>query len=334
MLPPVVAMAVLAFPLAGIAFSQDTVIHSSATDPAARIKKQGQILDYTGTELKLRTSLGRDETIFAGRILEFKTTWTPQHLAGDAARAAGNLDEAIAAYEEARRVETRPWAVRQIMAELAGTYLEAGRIDQAGDEFMAIVASDPVTQHYETIPIAWRAAAPDAGLEARAAKWLAARAPLAQLLGASWLLAGSQRSEAIAALETVSTSADPRLAALATCQLWRAKLVSAKPTDVALWQGQLEKMPREVQAAGWYVLGELWSRQNEPERAALAYLKVPLLFRRQRAMAADALLAAGKQLEKMGQASEAAGLYREIARDFGHLPAAAEADTRLKGLTK
>jgi tetratricopeptide (TPR) repeat protein len=311
--------------------AQDIVIHSSATDPAARIKRQGQILDYTGTELRLRTNLGRDETIPATRVLEIKTEWTAPHIAASAARAAGNIDEAIAAYREAKRSETRPWAVRQIMAELSGTYLEAGRIDQAGDEFVAIVASDPATQHYDVIPIAWRAAAPDAPLEARAAAWLAARAPLARLLGASWILAGPQRREAITALEELLKNEDESIRALAACQLWRTKLVTATPADVTLWQTQLERMPSKVQAAGWYVVGDLLARQNQPERAALAYLKVPLLFRRQRAMAAEALLAAGKQLEKTGQSSQAAGLYREILRNFAHLTIAAEAEARIKG---
>jgi tetratricopeptide (TPR) repeat protein len=314
-----------------LASAQDTVVSSSPADPSARIKRQGQILDYTGAELRLRTNLGRDESIPASRIIEIQTTWSPAHLAGDAARSEGKIDEAIAAYRQAKRDETRPWAVRRVMAELAGTYLEAGRIDNAGDEFMGIVASDPATQYYDVIPIAWRAAAPDAALEARASAWLGARAPLARLLGASWLLAGAQRGQAIAALEEVARDSDPRLAALAACQLWRTRLVAARPADVATWQAQLERMPSEVQAAGWYILGDLWVRQNQPEKAALAYLKVPILHRRQRAMAADALLAAGKQLEKLGQTAAAMGLYREVLRDFAHLPVAREAEAQVRG---
>jgi TolA-binding protein len=50
-------------------------------------------------------------------------------------------------------------------------------------------------------------------------------------------------------------------------------------------------------------------------------------------MAADALLAAGKQLEEAGQTTEATVLYRELTRDFAHLPAATEAQSRLAKLT-
>jgi tetratricopeptide (TPR) repeat protein len=304
---------------------EDTVVAASASDPMARVKRTGQILEYTGNELKLRTSLGLEETIPAGRVIEIQATWNPSHQAGDVARAKGELDEAIAAFRQAKAEERRPWARRRIAAELAGAYLEAGRIESAGDEFLAIVASDPATRHYDIVPIAWRPAPPDAAIERHAAAWLAkGQSPPARVLGASWLLAGPRRTEAIATLEELVKASDPRVAGLATIQLWRTKLVTAKPADLAIWQAQLEKMPREIQAAGWYVLGDVHSRQNQPEQAALAYLKVPLLHRRQRAMAANALLAAGKQLEKMGQKDQAAGLYREIARDFAHLPAAKE----------
>jgi TolA-binding protein len=88
-------------------------------------------------------------------------------------------------------------------------------------------------------------------------------------------------------------------------------------------------MPLESQAAGWFVLGDCLARLNEPQAAALAYLKIPLLFRQQRTMAAEALLAAGKQLEKMGQTKEAARVYREVVRDFPGLAAAKEAQARL-----
>jgi tetratricopeptide (TPR) repeat protein len=317
--------------LAALVAAEDVVITSSVSDPAARVRRTGQILEYTGDSLKLRTPLGRDEVIPAGQIIEVQTTWTEPHLAGRAAREKGELDEAIEAFREAKLLERRPWAIRQIMAELCGTYLEAERIESAGDEFLAIVANEPATMHYAVMPIAWRPAPPSASLERRASEWLAkGQPPVARVLGASWLLGGPQRTPATAALEELTKSTDERIASLAAIQLWRTKLVSAKAAEVIAWQSRLEKMQPEVQAAGWYVLGDLYSRLDQPQQAALAYLKAPVLFRRQRAIAADALLAAGAQLGKMGRNEQAQGLYREIVRDFGHLPAADQAKGRLK----
>jgi hypothetical protein len=141
--------------------------------------------------------------------------------------------------------------------------LEAGRIDGAVDEFLGILGSDPGTVHFNVIPIAWRASQPDAALEARAATWLASeRSPVAIVLGASWLLPTSQRAAATASLNELASSKDPRIAGMAAIQLWRTKLVTAKADDPTRWEAQLEQMPAEIQAAGWYVLGEVLARQN------------------------------------------------------------------------
>jgi hypothetical protein len=218
------------------------------------------------------------------------------------------------------------------MADLSGCYLDAGKVDLAGDEFLGIVASDPVTRHFDIIPVAWRGASLSPAVEARAAAWLSARGVLAgNLLGASWLLA-TRRPDAVAMLGELSKSNDARIAGLASIQVWRSKLVTASSADLYRWQAQLEKMPAEIQASGWYVLGDILVLQEQPQTASLAYLKVPILFRQQRAMTADALLAAAGQLEKMTKGSQAVALYRELASDFPRLPAAIEAQSRLEKL--
>jgi tetratricopeptide (TPR) repeat protein len=314
------------------ALSQDVVISSSASDPSARVRRVGQILEYTGAELKLRTSLGTEETIPAARVIEIETRWSPSHEAGRAARQDGRFDDAIAALRQAKREESRPWAVRQIMADLSGCYLDAGQVDRAGDEFLGIVASDPTTRHFDVIPVAWRGASLNPAAESRAAAWLSVRGmPVANLLGASWLLA-TRRPDAAAVFDELTRSSDPRVAGLASIQVWRSRLITATSDDLYHWQNQLEKMPAEIQASGWYVLGDILARQEQPQMASLAYLKVPILFRQQRAMAADALLAAAGQLEKMSKSSQAAALYRELVSDFPRLPAAIEAQGRLDKL--
>jgi tetratricopeptide (TPR) repeat protein len=311
--------------------AEDVVVVRSASDPAEFIKRTGEIFDYTGTELKLRTALGSDEKIPAARVVEIQTTWTAAHETGRKARMAGKPNEAIDAFQRAKQQERRAWAARQIRAELAGTFLEGGDIGQAGDEFLAIAATDPTTPHFDIIPIAWQVATLDAASEARAAAWLADdRAFPARLLGASWLLRSSRHSEAVEALHLLANSSDQRLAGLAKIQLWRSRLETAGTSDLDEWTRQLEAMPAEIQAAGWFVLGEAYAARDDATRAAIAYLKPAILFRKQRVLAADGLLAAAKQLEKLGQPQQAAGLYGEIVRDFAHLPAADEARNKLR----
>ena len=313
--------------------AEDTVIIAAGKDGQQRSQKQGAILDYTGASLRMRSSLGREETIPSNRVLEVRTTWTDAHQSADALRVSGKLAEAIAAYRQAKRDEMRPWAVRQIMAALVAVYFESGQIDLAGDEFLGIVASDPTTQHFDVIPLAWRTHAAGSSVEARAQTWLKAeRFPAAVLLGSSWLLSGSVRGQAIASLQKLTLEKDPRIAALAEMQLWRTRLVTAPEAEVLKWTGLVDKMPAEIRAGGYFLAGEALARRDHPEAAALAYMRVPIVHGAQRVLAADALLAAGKQLEKLDRAPQSAKLYRDIVTDYPACPAHDEARQRLEAL--
>src|SRR5439155_24153804 len=70
-----------------LAGSQDTVVYSTAADPAARVKKTGTILEFTGSELRLRSTLGTEEAIPAARVVEVQTRWTAAHESGRTARS-------------------------------------------------------------------------------------------------------------------------------------------------------------------------------------------------------------------------------------------------------
>lgn len=308
----------------------DQVVLVPAGEGARPVVKSGTVLDWTAKELRLRTALGLEETIPTASIQEVRTRWPPSCDRARQLRDTGRLDDAIEAFQQAWREEARAWAKRQILAELSSTLLEAGRIDQAGERFLHLAAGDPAPRHLDLAPLPWRAMALDAAAQERATVWLAQRqVPLARLLGASWLLP-IRRTEAMAALEQIQRIDGP-LAQLATIQLWRARLATASAVDAQAWQQALEQMPLAVQPVGWFVLGDLWARHGQPSAAARAYLKVPILFRAQRAMAADALLAAGQQLEKMQQRDQALELYRELVRDYGHLPPAQVARRQLAG---
>jgi tetratricopeptide (TPR) repeat protein len=312
--------------------AEDTVTILTGKDAKTRTNRTGEIVEYTGESLQLKSSSGRVETIPTPRIVDIRTKWTLTHERGDSLRAEGNLEEAISVYKQAKRDESRTWARRKIMAELVACYAELGRFDFAGDEWLAIVSSDPLTMHYEVIPVAWHFLPPNAALESRAAGWLNRKEPAAQVLGASWLLTGPQRSAATMALEALLTNkaVDPRIRSLAQIQLWRIRLVSAKLDEVQRWQSAIEQMPSEIRASGYFVVGEALSRLEQPDGSALAYLRVPLVHHQQRVMAADALLAAATQHKKLGRDEQAVGLYREVLSGYSRTAAAEEAKARLE----
>jgi hypothetical protein len=79
---PVLPLLCASFALAcAAANAQDTVLITSA-DGKSQLTRQGEIVEYSGTELRLKTLAGREEPIAAARVIEIKTNWLADHLRG------------------------------------------------------------------------------------------------------------------------------------------------------------------------------------------------------------------------------------------------------------
>src|SRR5438045_709092 len=65
-----------------ISRAEDTVLVSSSDDQRGT-RYSGEIVEYTGRELRLKNSLGKERAIPAERVISFATTWSQDHLAGD-----------------------------------------------------------------------------------------------------------------------------------------------------------------------------------------------------------------------------------------------------------
>lgn len=315
---------------AALAAADDTVLLAPAKPGGAKVSRTGKIVDYTGQELRLEIVGGRVEAISAERVREVRTEYSSAFLAAEKALAENRLEEAVAGFRAARQEERRIWVQRRITAELVALYAEIGQVGTAGDEFLQLVASDPDTIHFDVIPLPYKTRPLDAAGEAKARAWLRNDAsPVARLLGAAWLLPSVDRAVALQTLDKLTNESDPRIAAAADWQLWRTKLVTARPQDALDRKSRFEKLPEGLRPTCAYILGETLARVNDAEGAVAAFLQPPILYPRQRALAADALLAAGRQLEKMGRIEQAAGLFGEIVARFPASEAAGEAKARL-----
>jgi TolA-binding protein len=89
-------------------------------------------------------------------------------------------------------------------------------------------------------------------------------------------------------------------------------------------------MPAPLRAGPYLVLGRALSRSGQSESAALTLLRVPILYRQHYLLAADGLLAAGRELENLQRHDQALGLYAELVREYPATDAAAEARQRLE----
>ncbi len=315
--------------------AQDIVTIATGEEREGRTRVSGVIVDYTGAEIRVLLSGGRENVTPSDRIVEIQSTWTDEQLAGDRLYAEGKFADALKQYKQAVTAERRRWARRRILAQITWCSRSVGDIETAAVTFLQLLSSDRTTQYFDAIPLAWRSEQPPALFQNRAESWLDGESgSAAALVGASWLLATSQRAQAMAALERLSNDSDARIAHLADAQIWRTAVVTANEQRIGQWQAQIQKMPFSVRAGPHFTSGLALARIGRHDEAALALMRVPILYPENRHLAAEALHAAAGALEQLGRRDESAGLYREIVSKHADSHIAAESAARLKALTR
>ena len=316
-----------------VGFCQDTVHVSSSAGSSGYATFKGRVADYSGRGLALDTPDGGRRTFPAERVLRIETYHTQARQDADGLFDKGQFAPATALYERAHREEERPWMRRQIMAQLVWCRRATGQLQSAGEEFRVVVWEDADSPYLSCIPLAWIAGQPSGTLEQAAKAWLNLEAePAMVLLGASHLLSTAARAVALDRLERLAATAGPPVNQLALAQTWRASVVTADARQLAAWEDTVRRMPEPLRAGPYYVLGQGWARQQNWEQAALALMRVPILYRRHHVLAARSLLDAGQSLEKLDRRRQAARLYDEVLRDFAQTPSATEAQVRSEGL--
>jgi tetratricopeptide (TPR) repeat protein len=317
---------------AGTAVCEDVVHAAVGENSRARTRLTGEVLDYTGTTLVMRVAGGAERAFPAERVFLIETERTPEHVRGDKLAGQFQCAAALSEYRAALDREQRRWVRREILSTICRCHRELGEYLPAAQNFLLLVASDPTTPYFASIPLAWEPGEPTAELAAAARQWLGQTDnAVAALIGASHLLATSHAAEASARLKQLAFDRDPRVAWLARAQSWRSLVQTANELRLESWASDVEKAPEELRAGGYFVLGQALAQRREHERAALALLRVPVLYRDHRSLSARALLAAAGQLEKIGQASEAENLYRELTEEFADTAAGREAAERRAG---
>ena len=311
----------------------DEVVLQPRPDEPGRILLTGRVIDHSGAGLVMETAAGARQTVPSKQVVEVRTVWPSQRAIADDHWRRCDFVAALAAYESAVAAEARPWARRVLQARTVTVLRELRRWDAAGERFLEFVRDDPASPQFDVIPLAWTAAAPSVAAESKARTWLADRSSnVAGLLGASLLLSTSSRVDALRRLRELALDGDARIARLAEAQLWRTAAVTADAAQIGDWQRAIEKLPEPLRAGPYLVVGRAWGTRNEPELAALLLLRVPILYDDQPHLASEALWSAGQMLERLGQPTEAAEVYRELLRDHATAAMAAGAAERLREL--
>lgn len=317
--------------LLGQAANSQDVIHvmtEPGSDQVTRLT--GEVIDFTGRELTLARPGGQEQRYPTDRIAEVETTRSAEQLAARQLVAEQRYDEALRQLEAATAVESRAWVRREILAEMVWCLRELDQQAKAGDVFLTLVESDPDTQYFASIPLAWVTTQPSPDWERRAKAWLADdTSSIAGLLGASQILSTGDRGTALERLKQLMTDRDPRVRALARAQLWRTDSATVNDEELNARLGEVEKMPTGLRGGPALVLGQTLAAKQEHERAALWLLRLPLVDGRPRRLAARALHDAAQSLERIGQRSEANLLYDELATEYASTPEGR--DARIRG---
>ena len=311
----------------------DTVVLAPRENETGRIVVRGTIVDYTGTTLVLDAS-GQRQTIPAKQVVDIRTAYSAEQTAADELWRRRDYAGALGRYNAALAVEKRTWVRRLLLSRVVACLREQEQWGAATEAFLKLVREDGATPYFATIPLPWTVVAADPSLEGKAKAWIAdASSKTAGLLGASYLMSGATRSEALKRLRELTLDGDSRIALLAEAQLWRSAVVTADDQAVENWERVLDKIPEPLRAGPTLVVGRAWAQRNQPERAALLLTRVPILYADEHLLAAEALWSAGQMLEKLAEPKQASTLYRELVRDYFKSPLAAQATDRLKELT-
>lgn len=302
----------------GRAHAEDAVYLKPAASGGPTVRLRGEIVEYSGRELRIQNSSGGERTVPASSVVRVEFIRSPEQLSGDEQFAAGDWQLALASYQralEAKR-EPRPWVRRQILSQVVWCYRNLGHWEEAGKYFLLLIVSDPATPYFDSIPLVWtdEPLRPDVVREAET--WLSdQQQPVAVLMGASLLIHSPARTESLAKLRGLLSNPDPRIVWLAYAQLFRAGANNATDNQQRSFAARIDSSAESLRAGPYYILGRSLLAAR-PQDAALALMHVPIEFDRERTLAAGALVATAGALEKLNRPEQAIGLYREAAAKY------------------
>lgn len=319
----------------------DKVVVTPGGRVSAKTTLSGEILEYNGETLRIRTKLGEEPREFsAADVVEVLIRQVPLHAKGLELFQEQDYTGAAKALRGAIETEARTWVRRDILGSLVRCHLMQGDYRNAAARFVILYRSDPRTRSFPLIPLIWTRLRPDAVFRVEAQNWLLDEDEHAaiRLLGASALLEDPELgTTAAATLKDLAANRDRRVGVLAGCQLWRLRLAGRTEinlTELKSWGQRLDTLPDTLRTGPHYLLGRAYASRKEFELAAVHFLWQPLVQPDDHFLAAQATLDAADALNAIGQTNAAYRLYEEVAERFPTTPAAQVAAGQMKSLSK
>jgi TolA-binding protein len=283
------------------------------------IRVQGEIRSADFEKVVIVTAGGKPMTYNRQDVKTLTRTEPESFATAQGLVANGDYAGAVKIYEEALKGTPSPWQVENARAKLLECYSAAGQWDKAASQYLVLVKESPGTPYLVCLPVAkdrGQVTAEALGaLDKSSAGLSGLAAAAARALKCQALAIIERPADAKRELDALAAINEPRAAKLATvCQ--SHLLFSQKQYDKALDLLARAVAGNDGSESPWLAFwqGQCYYAKQDYARAALAFLRAPLLDAQFGFIAGDCLYMAGQCFEKLGQKDKATGAYQDVAQ--------------------
>jgi tetratricopeptide (TPR) repeat protein len=265
---------------------------------------RGTIDDLAGESVMLRTR-GVLKPVPLRDVRRLRFTHPAGYDDGLRQIRAGEWRSAIISLTSALAVESRPWVLREIRAELAACQRNLGEWEAGIREVEEILATDPDSRHVLQLPLVWDERLPaEQRYPARVEELQESSVARRLTAGSALLLDAIHDDAAAAALLNLRKNGRGGVVRIAELQLWRLN-ISQRDTlqisDVERLQERSGEFNRAMRGAGEFLCGRAYRQLGDSDRAAACLLWMPLAAPLDPATSRLALREAAEVLEESGR---------------------------------
>lgn len=222
------------------------------------------------------------------------------YVRGDFAAAIDHSKKAISEGKIPR------WQQKILAAEMTDCLASLGQTSSACRVFISLCKESPAPMLYASAPLNWTSQRGNTQIVQQAQEWIQAdRAPIEQLIGASWLLNGHEATKAVSVMEQLRGSKSTVLAQLATAQLWRLELPNQVAERYSKWSEYRDRMLLPLQLGPTIAIADKLERAGRKEEALQEWLRILALFPKHRVEVGLARDSATELLKQLGRVDEA-----------------------------
>ncbi|MFM7056507.1 MAG: tetratricopeptide repeat protein [Planctomycetota bacterium] len=273
----------------------------------------GVISELAGESVLLRTR-GVLRPVPLRDVRQLRFTHPAGYAEGLRQIQAGDWRDAIVSLTSALALESRPWVLREIRAELAACRRSLGEWEAGIREVEEILATDPDSRHVLQLPLVWDERLPADKRYPGKLEELQEPSASRRLTAATALLIGTPHSDmAAAALLDLRRNGRGGLVRMAELQLWRvtiARRETLRVSDVERLQERIGEFSRAMRGPGEFLCGRAWRQLGDADRAAACLLWMPLAAPLDPATCTAALREAAEVLEESGRPEAARRILR------------------------